>query len=130
MTLTAGGDKSAALDELYGRITQIAGAMGGTTSRSLSSLAFPSAMTASPRTEDVPSLCVKMPDKFQVDFAPSNPLSIGNALSVKAARTLGVSRKSDWIFSFGPKGWQRTNTPLSDDEIRACLTPEGPPPVY
>ncbi len=122
-------NKVAALDDLYGRITQVAKAMGATASRSVSSLSIPSAMTATSRTEDAPTLHVNTPNGFQVDFSPSNPLSIGNALSVKATRTLRGSRKSDQVISFLQNAWRLSDGPLSDDDIRACLTPEGPPPV-
>jgi hypothetical protein len=64
-----GGNKSAALNDLYSRITRIAEAMGGAVSRSASSRSFPSAMVAVPRSEEVPALHVEMPDSFQVDFA-------------------------------------------------------------
>jgi len=119
--------KTAALEELYSRITRVAGAMGGTASLHTSSLSVPSAMVAEPQTEDAPALRVNMPKSFQVDFAPFNPLSVGTALCVKATRTTGMGRKDDWSFIHGPNGWQRSNSPLSDHEIRECLTPEGPP---
>jgi hypothetical protein len=92
----------------------------------MSSLSFPSAIVAAPATETVPALHVEMPDFFRLEMAPPHPLSIGNALTVRVKRTHGSARKSDWNFSFGPKGWQRTQDPLSDDEIRQCLTPGGP----
>jgi hypothetical protein len=123
--------KSAALDQLYGRITEIAGAMGGTAVRILEPLSFPNAMVDTPRRENAPALHVDLPDDFRVEFAPSFPLSIGSALSVSAVRTHAGGRKTDWAFNFGADGWRRTQVPLSDDEIRACLTPEGPrPAVY
>ncbi len=118
--------KSAALDQLYGRITEIAGAMGGTAVRILEPVSFPNAMEDTPRRENAPALHMDMPDDFRVEFAPSFPLSIGNALSVRAVRTHGGGRKNDWTFTHSPDGWRRTQAPLSDDEIRACLKPEGP----
>jgi len=127
MTLT--GDKSAALDELYRRITRFAEVMGGTASRTVLSVSVPVAMVSAPRSEDAPALVAEMPGNFRVDFAPSFPLSIGNALSVRAVRTHAGLRKNDWTLNFGPDGWRRTQAPLSDDEIRACLTPEGPRPA-
>ena len=50
MTLT--GDKSAALDELYSRITRFAEVMGGTASRTVLSVSVPAAMVSAPRSED------------------------------------------------------------------------------
>lgn len=120
-------NKTAELDEFYNRVMRIARSMGGSTSRLASNLSSPRAMVAGPRTEDAPGLRAQMPNGLQVEFAPSNALSIGNALSVNARRTVGEGRKSDWTFTFGSNGWQRTGSPLSDDEIRECLTPEGPP---
>lgn len=79
-------------------------------------------MIATPQSEDAPSLHVKMPNGFQVDFAPVNPLSIGNVLSVRAVRTFKEQRKSDHIFAYLQGGWRMSNNALSDDEIRACLT--------
>jgi len=38
------------------------------------------------QSENVPALYAEMPDRFDVEFAPSFPLSIGNALSVRAKR--------------------------------------------
>jgi hypothetical protein len=122
-------NKSAVLDELYYRIAQIAEAMDGTASPLVSRQSLPSQMVATPSSENVQALWVRLPDEFQVEFAPSHPLSIGNALSVRAVRTHAGLRKSDWTLNFGPDGWRRTQAPLSDDEIRACLTPEGPSPA-
>jgi hypothetical protein len=129
MTQQTGSDKSAALKELYSRVVTIAEAMGGTASRTVISLSIESAMVATPRSEDAPSLHVAMPNGFQADFVPAHALSVGNALSVRVTRTHDDSRKSDWSFNYGPDGWRRTQTPLSDDEISACLTPEGPKPA-
>lgn len=129
MTQQTSVNTTAALDELYNRIAQVAAAMGGTASRAVSSLSLPSAMVATPRTEDAPTLHVKMPNGFEVEFAPTHPLSIGTALSIQARRTISGSRKSDWVLSYGSNGWRRSQAPLSDHEIRECLTPQGPPPV-
>jgi hypothetical protein len=122
-------DKAAALGKLYDRITRVAEAMGGTASHQVLALTVPGQMTAGYQSENAPALCAEMPDSFQVDFAPAFPLSIGSALSVKAKRTHAGSPKNEWGFNFGPDGWRRTQAPLSDDEIRACLTPEGPRPA-
>jgi hypothetical protein len=130
MTRQASVNKSVALEELYSRITRIADELSGTASRTSPRHFLPSAVVAEPVSEAVPALRVEMPDSFQVDFAPSYPLGTpGNALSVEARRTHHGARKSDWRFNFGAAGWQRTQTALTDDEIRACLTPEGPPPA-
>ncbi len=129
-TEEVGGDKSTALNSLYIRIEKVAYSMNGTATRSTSSRSFPSAVVAVPRSEGVPTLVVEMPDSFQVEFASPYPLSIGNTLSVQAKRSHYGSRKTDWQFTLGPEGWRRTQAPLSDDEIRLCLTPEGPRPVF
>lgn len=127
MTQQTSGNKSVALYELYSRIMQIAEAMGGTASPHAVIRSVPGAMMAGPRGADVPALRVEMPDSFQVDFAPPYPLSTGSALSVQATSTHCGLRKTDCSFSFGPDGWRRTQAPLSDDEVRAFLAPEGPP---
>lgn len=111
-------EKLVALNALYGRIASIAAAMGGRAAESSVSLSIPSVMVASPRTETTPSLVVEMPGSFRVDFAPTHPLTIGNALAVRAQRTHEEQRKTDWQFNLGPNGWQRTQALLSDDEIR------------
>ncbi len=129
-TQQVGNDKSAAISHLYSRIEKVAIAMGGTTHRTTASRSLPGAMVAVPRSEDVPALLVEMPNSFHVDFAPLYPLNIGNALFVQAKRIHRGSSKTDWQFTFGPEGWRRTQAPLSDDEIRTCLTPEGPPPAF
>jgi len=129
MTLLTVNDKSAALCKLYDRITRVAEAMGGTATHQVLALTIPGAMTAGYQSENAPALRAEMPDSFQVEFAPSFPLSIGNALSVKARRTHAGFSKTEWGFTLGPDGWRRTQAPLSDDEIRACLTPEGPRPA-
>ena len=129
MTQLLTSDKTAALNELYRRITQIAESMGCHASAITSSPSVQRAMGAVPRIEDDPALRVDMPDDFQVEFAPSYPLSFPSDLSVRAKRTHRGLRKRDWHFNFGPDGWRRTQVPLSDDEIRGCLTPEGPKPA-
>jgi hypothetical protein len=122
-------DKAAALGKLYDRVTRIAEAMGGTASHQVWALIVPGQMTAGRQSENAPALIAEMPDSFRVELAPSYPLSIGSALSVRAVRTHGGGRKNDWTFTYWPDGWRRTQAPLSDDEIRACLTPEGPRPA-
>jgi hypothetical protein len=117
--------KTAALCGLYARIKRIAVDAGGDPSSPTIKLSFPSPGVATPRTEDAPALRIAMPDGFQLDFAPSNPLSLGSTLSVTATRTNNGRRKNDWTFRFEPRGWRRTNSLLSDDEIRECLKPEG-----
>lgn len=129
MTLLTVNDKAAALDSLYERITRIAKEKGGNASHQVLALTVPGQMTAGYQSENAPALSAVMPDRFHVEFAPAFPLSISNALSVNARRTHAGCRKTDWAFNFGPDGWRRTQDPLSDDEIRACLTPEGPRPA-
>jgi hypothetical protein len=122
-------DKSAGLERLYARITKISEDMDGIATRTAQSLGLPTAMVPTPSRDDVPVLLVRMPDTFQVDFAPSHPLSApGGALSVKAKRLYGGLRKSDWAFTFVHGEW-RAHNPVSDDTIRACLTPGGPKPA-
>lgn len=125
MTQQTSINKTAALDDLYARFTRVAREMGGAASR----LAWPVTLDVevpSRRTEDAPALRVEMPDGFQVELVPRFPLSSpGNTLSVQAIRTLTGARKTDRNFNFGPNGWQ-----VLDDEIRSCLTPEGPPAVW
>jgi hypothetical protein len=128
MTEQVGDNKSAALDQLYTRITKIAEDMGGTATRTTQSLGFPAAMVASPRREDAPALHVEMPDTFQLDIAPFLPLSAPGVLSVRAKRAYGGAEKAGWTFSFLQGEW-RTHNPVSDDTLRACLTAEGPKPA-
>jgi hypothetical protein len=129
MAPPATSEKLVALNALYGRIASIAAAMGGKAAESSANLRIPGIMVASPRNEAAPALVVEMPDRFRVDFAPTHPLTIENALAVRAVRTHEDLRKTDWQFNLGSDGWQRTQAPLSDDEIRQCLTPEGPRPA-
>ena len=119
-------NKSVDLYELYSRVKQIAEAMGGCASAIAVGRSLPSAMFGSPRGEIVSPLRVMMPDGFRVDFAAYYPSSIGETLTVRAVRTHGGSRKTDWLLRLAPDGWRRGQVPLSDDEIRGCLTPEGP----
>ena len=122
--------KIAALDILYARVSRAAEAMGGKAAPRLAAIAFRSADVAIPQTEAVNALLVEMPDSFQLELTPAHPLSIGNVVSVRAVRKHGGGRKNDWVFNFVNGEWQATQSPLSDDEIRKCLTPEGPPPIY
>ena len=71
-----------------------------------------------------------MPDNFQVEFAPSQALGLGNALSVVAQRMHNGGRKNDWTFNFAQGAWRVRRCDLSDEEIRKCITPEGPPALY
>jgi hypothetical protein len=123
-------EKMIALDALYARIMGVAKVMGGTASRVSVRLSLPSAMTATPQADDAPALVVEMQNNFRAEFAPSNALLIGNALTVRVVRTHEGLRKTDWQFNLAPDGWQRTQTPLSDDQIRECLTPDGPKPAF
>ena len=123
-------EKSAALDLLYARVSRAAEAMGGKAAPRLAAIGFASAEVAIPRTEAVNALLVEMQDGLQVELTPAHPLSVGNVVSVRAVRKHAGGRKSDWTFNFVNGEWQATQSPLSDDEIRKCLTPEGPPPIY
>lgn len=116
-------ENSTALNELYGRIEKVAAEMNGKTARTNVERSIPAAMTASPKSENVPALRVAMPDDFRVEVAPPHPLSLGNNLSVQATRFQKGVRKSDWQFGFNGHEWQRTKNPLSDEEIRECLRP-------
>ena len=130
MTEQTSGARAAALDDLYSRISRIAGQMGGTASPRTSAVGFLAASVLSSHNENAPALHVEMPGGFRVDFAPLHPLSTGNALSVRATRTMSGARMTDWSRNLGPDGdWQGTKGPLSDGEIRACLTADGPPPT-
>jgi len=60
----------------------------------------------------------------------AHPLSIGNVVSVRAVRMHAGGRKNDWNFNFVNGEWRTAQGSLSDDEIRKCLMPEGPPPLY
>src|SRR5271168_3570238 len=114
MTEQTSETKVGKLHELYARITRIAEEMRGTASRFALGRSLPDAMVASPRSEEVPALHVEMPGGFKVDFAPSRPLTVGNALAVQAVRILRGARMTDWFLSFGPNGWQKSGTLLSD----------------
>lgn len=129
MRLHSSDNKSADLYRLYSRVMQIAEVMGGSASPIAVGRSLPSAMVGFPRSEIVSALRVMMPDGFQVDFAPFYPLSIGTTLTVQAIRVDNGSRKTDWLIRLAPDAWKRGQAPLSDDEIRECLTPEGPPPA-
>jgi hypothetical protein len=115
-----------ALQGLYKRIAEIAKSMGGKATEGIAPLRL-TVNVASPRSENVPALNVEMPDSFHVEFVPRNPLV--NALSVQARRTHHGAGKNDWPFNFVQDIWRMGQNPLSDDEIRRCLTPEGPRPA-
>ncbi len=119
----------AALQGLYKRITEVAKSMGGTAMNRVASRRV-TVNVAIPRSDDVPALNVEMPGGFQIEFAPPNTLSGGNALSVQARRIHHGGRKNDWTFNFLQGAWLVGETNLSDEEIRRCLTSEGPPALY
>jgi len=127
---TISDEKSAALDLLYARISRTAEAMGGNAAPRLAAIGFTNAEVAIPRSEVVNALLVEMPDGLQVELTPAHPLSIGNVVSVRAVRRHDEGRKNDWTFNFVNGEWRVTQNPLSDDEVRKCLTLEGPPPIY
>jgi hypothetical protein len=123
-------DKAAALDSLYSQIEPVVEAMGGSAFRSGVGRGFPGPMVATPRSEEVPALNVEMQGEFRLEFAPRYPLSIGNAVSVHVSRSHPGVVEDDWNFNFGPSGWYRTQPPLTDDEIRTCLTPNRLPSAW
>lgn len=129
MTLMTVNDKAAALGKLYDRVTRIAKEMGGTATRQVLALTVSVQMTAARQSENAPALIAEMPDDFQVEFAPSSPLSIGSALYVRINRLHAGYPKNEWAFNYSPGGWRMTQALLSDEEIRACLIPEGPRPA-
>jgi hypothetical protein len=117
-------NKTDALDELYDRITLIATAMGGVASRVLVSMAMPNLLVPEPHNEEVPALRVLMPDGFQVEVTPTQPLSVPFALSVRLYRTHRGVRKIGSLLVCGASGWRMSADPLSDGEIRWTLTSE------
>lgn len=123
-------EKIAALDLLYARFSRAAIAMGGKATPRLDAIAFRGAEAAIPQTEAVNALLMEMPDCFHVELTPAHPLSIGNVVSVRAVRKHRGGRKTDWGFNFVDGEWRAAQGALSDDEIRKCLTPEGPPAIY
>lgn len=118
----------AALHGLYERVAEVAKVMGGKPREGVS-LFRRTVEVALPRSENVPALEVEMPDSFDVKFAPSNPLGMGNVVSVRARRTHHGGGKNDWTFNCVEGVWRMGQNPLSDEEIRGCLTPEGPRPI-
>ncbi len=119
-------DKAAALGKLYDRVTRIAKEMGGTATHQVWALTVPGQITAAHQSENAPVLIAEMPDDFRVEFVPAFPLSIGNALSVRIKRLDAGYPKNEWAFNYSPDGWRRTQALLTEEEIRACLTAEGP----
>jgi hypothetical protein len=100
--------------------------MGGNSYRGESDVAFETAMVFLPRTEHAPSLHVEMSSGLVADFAPSRPLSVESVLLVQARRWLHVSRIADRAFTFLNGEWLYISQPLTEDQIRQCLTLEGP----
>jgi hypothetical protein len=126
-------DKIKALNALYERIEKVAEFHGGQSYRDTSTIGHPAAATASPVASPAPRLTVEMPSGVRVEFAPGSALGIGNHLSVKAKRIApNDGHYSDYDFSLNNAdgSWYRTQTPLSDAEIRECLIPSGPPPIW
>jgi hypothetical protein len=122
--------KSDALEELYYRIARVAMANGGTSTRVVVRVEYLGATAAAPHAEPAPAIHVSMPDGFQVVFVPTNPLSIGQVLAVRANRNHKGCRKSDRNFNLGATGWRMGSLMLLDSEIRGCLMPDGPPSMY
>ena len=124
-TLLSVSDKGIALDELYGRIAPVARAIGGKSYYGESEVAFEPAMVFLQRRQRAPSLHVEMSSGLVADFAPIRPLCADSVLSVQGRRCLRVSRKADWVFSFLNGEWLCVNRPLTEQQIRQCLTLEG-----
>ncbi len=122
-------DKATALKNLYDHVARVAVTINGKPYRAVEHLNVPAAMAAEPRGEDVPTVRVTMPNGFEVEICPTQPLSLGNALSARAKRTYRGQPKSDYTFVCGPSGWTRGAASLSDEDIRSCLTPDGPLPA-
>src|SRR5580698_10362 len=130
MTASSTEGKIIALDALHSHVTRVAESMGGKARRDTTLVGVPGAAIAEHRTESVPYLRVAMPRDFVVELLPSNSLSLPYALSVRVVRTHNGGRKSDWQFIHGPDGWRRSQDHLlTDEDVRKCLTPEGPPPL-
>jgi hypothetical protein len=130
MASSGSGVKIIALDALHSDVARVAESMGGEARRDTTLVGFPVAATTEHRTESVPYLRVVMPGGFVVELLPNNPLSLPYVLSVKVIRTHNGGRKRDWQFTHGPDGWRgQRQGPLTEDELRECLTPEGPPPA-
>jgi hypothetical protein len=122
-------DKFAALDELFRRIGPIAEAMGGAPNVARASVLPMSATVDEQRPEVVPKLDAEMPDGFVVEFTPSGPLSTPYVLSVNVQRAHQGYAKTSSSINFLDGAWRMGQTPLSDDQIRAWLTLDGPPPA-
>ena len=128
MVLTM-GDKFALLNDLFNRIAQIAGAMGGDAIRDNLPVSHMNMTVAEPHSEDVPALRVEMPNGFCVEFVPSGPLSTPYVLSVNVRRTHQGFPKTGSSMNFVNDAWHMGQTALSDDQIRVWLTLDGPPPA-
>jgi hypothetical protein len=129
MTSASTERKFVALDALYSNFARVAESMGGKAYRDITLVGFPATVVTESRAESVPYLRVLMPGGFVAVLTPTTPLGFAHALTVKVARTHKDGYKADWQFTFGPYGWRGGGRkgPFTDHEIRACLTPEGPP---
>jgi hypothetical protein len=113
----------AALEALYSRVGPIAEEMGGCATRVASQQGIPSAVKATEQSQMVPALLLDMPDDFEVKFTPCYPLGVGYPLLVRVRRMHGGISKNSMTFHFRRDGWQGTEGPLSDAELRKWLTP-------
>lgn len=120
-------NKTTELGLLYSRISAIADAMGGRATVGNIPFLTPGMSIAERQTQNTPTLHAEMTSSFEVQFTPTYPLSIGNALGVRAVRTYNGGRKNDWTFTYLQDGWHVNSELLSDVEIQGCLTPEGHP---
>lgn len=123
----ASNDKSAALLSLYGSVGPIAKKMGGASTVVGVPASFKSLTLDEPLTEDVPALHVEMPDGFRVEFTPSGPLNTPYPLSVNIRRIHRGAQKNSTSTTCVNCAWRTGQSPLSDDQIRAWLTIDGPP---
>ena len=117
-----------ALRGLYECIAEVAKSMGGIVRERVSGFRR-NVDVPFPRRENILTLEVEMPDSFHVELAPSNTLGGGNVVSVRARRTHYGGLKNDWTSTFVHGVWRMGQNPLSDEDIRRCLTPEGPRPI-
>lgn len=122
-------DKTAALDGLYGRIAQIADAMGGASARDTVPISHMAATVAEPRTESAPALHIQMPDDFRVEFTPSGPLSTPYILSVNIRCTHRGLMKHGSSTNFVGGLWRVGLVELSEEQVRSWLTLDGRPAI-
>jgi hypothetical protein len=121
-------DKRPVLEEFYKRIAAVVEYEGGS-STAVNARRTITVQTATPKVEGVPALLAKMPNDFEVEFAPTDALGIGNVINVRATRRhRGLVKDSIYVFTFATDGvWKYASRPVADGDIKACLTLAGPP---